>query len=187
MFAQWPPAPGHTTLDVWPHGAPGAPANPAPEADTTTAKENLIAGKPLVRLGNVSVPTLTLYTPPDKNTGAAVVVFPGGGYRILAIDLEGTEVCDWLTSLGITCVLLKYRVPDTGPFPKSAAALQDAQRALGIVRSFAAEWNIDPKRIGVLDFQRVLILRLRSALILISGFTIPSMPPTRSVAGRILP
>jgi acetyl esterase/lipase len=148
----WPPAPGHTTLEIWPHGAPGAPTNPAPEGDTTTAKENLIAGKPLVRLGNVSVPTLTLYTPSGKSTGAAVVVFPGGGYRILAIDLEGTEVCDWLTSSGITCVLLKYRVPDTGPYPKSAAALQDAQRALGIVRSHAAEWHIDAKRIGVLGF-----------------------------------
>ncbi|HKN75464.1 MAG TPA: alpha/beta hydrolase [Candidatus Acidoferrum sp.] len=152
LSAQWPPASDHTTLDVWPHGAPGAPAHPAPEADTTTAKDNLIAGKPLVRLGNVSTPTLTLYTPADKNTGAAVVVFPGGAYRILAIDLEGTEVCEWLNSAGITCVLLKYRVPGTGPFPKSSAALQDAQRALGIVRSHAAEWHIDPKRIGVLGF-----------------------------------
>jgi acetyl esterase/lipase len=148
----WPPGPGHTTLDVWPNGAPGAPANPPPEADTTTPKENLIAGKPLIRLGNVSTPTLTLYSPAAKNTGAAVVVFPGGGYRILAIDLEGTEVCDWLNTAGITCVLLKYRVPDTGPYPKSAAALQDAQRAVGIVRSHAAEWHIDPKRIGVLGF-----------------------------------
>jgi acetyl esterase/lipase len=148
----WPPAPGHKTLDVWPHGAPGAPANPALEGDTTTAKDHLVAGKPVIRIGNVSLPTLTLYTPTGKSTGAAVVVFPGGGYRILAIDLEGTEVCDWLSSVGITCVLLKYRVPDTGPYPKSAAALQDAQRGLGIVRSHAAEWHIDPKRIGVLGF-----------------------------------
>src|SRR5271168_5234979 len=152
LFAQWPPAPGHTMLELWPHGAPGAPANPAPEADTTTAKENLIAGKPVIRLGNVSTPTLTLYKPTAKSTGAAVVVFPGGGYRILAIDLEGTEVCEWLNSAGITCVLLKYRVPDTGPYPKSSAALQDAQRAVGIVRSHAAEWHIDPKRVGVLGF-----------------------------------
>jgi acetyl esterase/lipase len=79
-------------------------------------------------------------------------VFPGGGYRILAIDLEGTEVCDWLNSAGIACVLLKYRVPDTGPYPKSPAALQDAQRALGLVRAHAAEWKIDPIRIGVLGF-----------------------------------
>jgi acetyl esterase/lipase len=150
--AAWEPAPGHTTLAIWPTGAPGATANPSPEVDTTTAKDNLIAGKPLIRLGNVSTPTLTLYTPKGKNPGAAVVVFPGGGYHILAIDLEGTEVCDWLNSVGITCVLLKYRVPDSGPYPKSSAALQDAQRALGIVRSHATEWHIDPQRIGVLGF-----------------------------------
>jgi acetyl esterase/lipase len=152
LLAQWPPAPGHTTLNVWPHEAPGASANPPAEADMTTAKDNRPAGKPVVRLGNVSTPTLTLYTPKAESTGAAVVVFPGGSYRILAIDLEGTEVCDWLNSVGITCVLLKYRVPDTGPYPKSSAALQDAQRAVGVVRSHAAEWHIDPKRIGVLGF-----------------------------------
>ena len=152
----WPPSPDHLTIPVWPGAAPGAlpgaPANPAPEEDTTTAKDNLIAGRPLVRLGNVSVPTLTLYKPQGKNTGAAVVVFPGGGYNILAIDLEGTEVCDWLNKAGVTCVLLKYRVPQTGPYPKSSAALQDAQRAMGLVREHAAEWNIDPNKIGVLGF-----------------------------------
>ncbi len=154
-FAQkpaWQPAPGHTTLTLWPHGAPGAQPNPAPEMNTTTAKDNVIAGKSVIRLGNVSTPTLTLYAPTGKNTGAAVVVFPGGSYRILAIDLEGTEVCNWLNSIGVTCVLLKYRVPDSGPYPKSSAALQDAQRALGIVRSHAADWHIDPHRIGVLGF-----------------------------------
>lgn len=148
----WQPAPGHLTLPLWPGAAPGAPANPPAEIDTTTAKDNLIAGRPLVRLGNVSNPTLTVYSPKASNTGAAIVVFPGGGYRILAIDLEGTEVCDWLNSAGITCVLVKYRVPDTGPYPKSPAALQDAQRALGLVRQHAAEWRIDPNRIGVLGF-----------------------------------
>jgi acetyl esterase/lipase len=155
VFAQkpaWQPASGRTTLPVWPAAAPGAPANSAPEVDATTAKDNLIAGKPIIRLGNVSVPTLTLYPPKGKSTGAAVVVFPGGSYRILAIDLEGTEVCDWLNSAGITCVLLKYRVPDSGPYPRSAAALQDAQRTLGIVRAHAAEWHIDQHRIGVLGF-----------------------------------
>jgi len=81
-----------------------------------------------------------------------VIVFPGGAYRVLAIDLEGTEVCDWLTSIGVTCVLLKYRVPDSGPLPKSSAALEDAQRAVGIVRAHAAEWQIDPQRVGVLGF-----------------------------------
>ncbi len=148
----WQPAPGMLTLPLWPNGAPGAKPNPAPEVDTTTAKDNLIAGKPIIRLGNVSSPTLTVYPPKGSNTGAAVVVFPGGAYRILAIDLEGTEVCDWLNSLGITCILVKYRVPDSGPYPKSSAALQDAQRALGIVRAHAAEWHIDSHRIGVLGF-----------------------------------
>jgi acetyl esterase/lipase len=156
-FAQpaWQPAAGHSQIPIWPNGAPGAAntANAPAEADTTTAKDNLIAGKPLIRLGNVSVPTITYYAP--KNAGGpapAVVVFPGGGYHILAIDLEGTEVCDWLNDAGIACVLLKYRVPDSGPYPKSPAALQDAQRAVGLVRQKAKEWNIDPARVGVLGF-----------------------------------
>jgi len=152
----WPPAPGHVTLNLWPGAAPGAPVNLPPETDTTTAKDELIAGKPLVRVGNVSVPTITLYmAKPTSGAGGprpAVVVFPGGGYYILAIDLEGTEVCDWLNAAGVTCVLLKYRVPATGPYPKSAAALQDAQRAVGLVREHAAEWGIDPHRLGVLGF-----------------------------------
>jgi len=101
----------------------------------------------------VFTPTLTLYKPAKANGAVpAVVVFPGGGYHILAIDLEGTEVCDWLNETGLGCVLLKYRVPDSGPYPKSSAALQDAQRALGIVRAHATEWHIDPQRIGVLGF-----------------------------------
>jgi acetyl esterase/lipase len=155
LFAQkpaWEPPPGHLTLPLWPNGAPGAPSNPTAEADMTTAKDGLIAGKPLIRLGNVSSPTLTIYEPKANRNGAAVIVFPGGAYRILAIDLEGTEVCDWLNSAGVTCALLKYRVPNTGPYPKSPAALQDAQRALGIVRSRAAEWHVDPNRVGVLGF-----------------------------------
>lgn len=169
----WPPGPEHATITLWPHGAPtpavepGAfptPATPpGPEHDTTTAKEPTVAGRAVVRLGNVTVPTITLYlASKTNNTGAAVVVFPGGGYRILAIDLEGTEVCDWLTSHGMTCILLKYRVPDSGPHwedgckchvtPKAPLALEDAQRALGLVRLHAREWHIDPHKIGVLGF-----------------------------------
>lgn len=147
-----PPASGHTTITLWPNGAPGAQPNPAPEINATTAKDHMVAGRPVYRLTNVSSPTITLFKPKGNNTGAAVVVFPGGAYRILAIDLEGTEVCSWLNSEGITCVLLKYRVPVAGPYPKSSAPLQDAQRALGLVRSHAAEWHVDPNRIGVLGF-----------------------------------
>lgn len=148
----WQPASGHITLNLWPKGAPGAQPSAGPEANMTTAKDHVIAGRPVLRLGNVSNPTITLYEAKSNPSGTAVVVFPGGAYRILAIDLEGTEVCDWLNSINVTCVLLKYRVPNTGPFPKSSAALQDAQRALGMVRAHAAEWHIDPRRVGVLGF-----------------------------------
>src|SRR6185312_2441940 len=98
--------------------------------------------------------------PKGHNTGVAVVVFPGGGYQMLAMDLEGTEICDWLTSRGITCVLLKYRVPNSGPtwtnghryYPKVQTALQDAQRTLGLVRLHAAQWHVDPHKVGVIGF-----------------------------------
>src|SRR5437868_6388039 len=149
----WPPSPRHLTMPLWPAGAPGASTAKGPEQDTTTGKDRQVAGRPVIRIGNVSAPTITLYPAKgSQNSGATVVVYPGGSYRIIAIDLEGTEVCDWLNSIGVTCVLLKYRVPDSGPYPKSSAALQDAQRALGIVRSHAPEWQIDPHRIGVLGF-----------------------------------
>lgn len=138
---------------LWPKGAPGETGDLGVEKDTTTDSSKLVSGKRLIRLGNVSKPTITLFRPPqDKDTGAAVVVCPGGGYNILAYDLEGTEVCEWLNSIGVTGVLLKYRVPKRKGLEKHTAALQDAQRALGIVRQRAKEWGIDPQRIGILGF-----------------------------------
>ena len=105
---------------------------------------------------------MTVYSPKGKNTGAAVIVFPGGGYNILAIDLKNTEICDWINAKGITCVLLKYRVPNSGPHhdancrcernPQAPLALEDAQRTVSLVRSRAREWQIDPHKIGVLGF-----------------------------------
>jgi acetyl esterase/lipase len=148
----WQPPADKPVITLWPHGAPDATPSAGPEADTTKPTDKLIAGRPIIKLGNVSTPTLTLYVPKGKNTGAAVVVFPGGGYQILAMDLEGTEVCDWLNGAGITCALLKYRVPNSGPYPKSPQALEDAQRAVGLVREHAADWHVDPHRIGVLGF-----------------------------------
>ena len=153
----WQPSPGQTQVPIWPGAVPDAVPVAGPE-DTGTVKDPLVAGRPWVQVGKVSKPTMTVYSPKGKNTGAAVVVFPGGGYWTLAIDLEGTEVCDWLTSRGITCVLLKYRVPGeglfprSGPYPKSPMALEDAQRTLGLVRFHAAEWHVDPHKIGVLGF-----------------------------------
>ncbi len=97
---------------------------------------------------------MTVYPPKGTNTGIAMLVFPGGGYQALAIDLEGTEICDWLTSRGITAVLLKYRVPTpiSGPYTESRLALEDAQRTLGLVRFHAAQWYINPHKIGVIGF-----------------------------------
>lgn len=153
----WRPSPGHTQVPIWPGAIPDSQRGTGPETTDVDTKE-LVAGKPWIYVGHVSHPTMTVYAPTAQNTGAAVVVFPGGGYQILAIDLEGTEVCDWLTSKGITCVLLKYRVPGegrypkSGAYPKSPAALEDAQRTVGLVRFHAAEWHIDPHKIGVLGF-----------------------------------
>jgi acetyl esterase/lipase len=159
---RWQPSSGHTQVPIWPGAVPDAQPVAGPEV--AGAVQKLVAGRPWVYVGNVSRPTMTVYSPTGRNTGAAVVVFPGGGYEILAIDLEGTEACDWLTSKGITCVLLKYRVPGegfypksapypkSGPYPESPMALEDAQRTVGLVRSHAAGWHIDPHKIGVLGF-----------------------------------
>jgi len=160
----WQPSPGHTQVPIWPGAVPDQQPVAGPEVAKTTGKEFLVAGMPAVGVSHVSQPTMTVYSPTGKNTGAAVVVFPGGGYEDLAIDLEGTEVCDWLTAKGITCALLKYRVPGderypksapypkSGPYPESPMALEDAQRTVGLVRFHAAEWHIDPHKIGVLGF-----------------------------------
>ena len=158
----WQPSPGHTQVPIWPGMAPDAQPVAGPEESHWWPTGP--GGPGGFTVYHVSRPTMTVYSPEGKNTGAAVVVFPGGGYEDLAIDLEGTEICDWLTSMGITCVLLKYRVPGeeyypksapypkSGPYPRSPMALEDAQRTLGLVRFHAAELHIDPHKIGVLGF-----------------------------------
>lgn len=159
---EWQPSPGHTQIAIWPGTPPDAQPGSGDEQMGTDTKD-LVAGRPWVYIEDVSKPTMTVYSPQGKNTGVAVVVLPGGGYQGLAIDLEGAEVCDWLTSNGITCVLLKYRVPPdggypkpsypkSGPYPESPLALEDAQRTMGLVRLHAAEWHIDPHKVGVLGF-----------------------------------
>ena len=157
----WQPSPGHTQVLLWPGTPPDAQPLPGLEYMKTEEKE-LVAGKPYLYLGNISQPTLTVYSPQRKNTGVAVVVIPGGGFQILAMDLEGTEVCDWLTANGISCVLLKYRVPslpydwhcDCRPdnLTVPTQSLEDVQRTIGLVRQHAAEWHIDPHKVGVIGF-----------------------------------
>jgi acetyl esterase/lipase len=140
-------------IRLWPGAAPGETREFQAESDTTKPTDRLVNGVPIVRLGNVTQPTITVYRPdPAKDTGAAVIVAPGGGYNILAWELEGTEICAWLNSIGVTSVLLKYRVPSRPDRARHAAALDDAQRALGFVRHQAKELGIDPKRIGMLGF-----------------------------------
>ncbi len=142
-----------TPTRLWPATAPGETTPLPAEADVTKPSDNIVAGRPVIRLGNVSDPTLTIYqAPADKNTGATIVVFPGGGYHIVALDLEGTEVCEWLNERGINAVLVKYRVPRREGRAKHAAPLQDAQRAIGLVRQQAPALGLDPNRIGVLGF-----------------------------------
>jgi len=111
----WQPSPGHTQVLIWPGAVPDARPVEGPEESGTVVdaagRRRLVGGRPWIYVNRVSQPTMTVYLPKENNTGVAVVVFPGGGYNALAMDLEGTEICDWLNSLGITAVLLKYRVP----------------------------------------------------------------------------
>ena len=157
----WQPAAGHAQVPLWPGAVPDAQPMPGQES-TTLRTEHLIAGRPWLAVSNVSRPTLTVYAPKGKNTGVAVVVIPGGGFEVLAMDLEGTEACDWLTAQGIACVLLKYRVPSLpydwhskgrpDDFVVPKPALQDVQRAVGLVRLHAQALHIDPHKLGVMGF-----------------------------------
>jgi acetyl esterase/lipase len=153
---------GLTQIPIWPAGAPDmtdTQRNAAPETATAGRK---VPGQDNTDVANVTVPTITVYPPKGKNSGASILVFPGGGFRILAMGIEGTEICDWISSRGITCVLLKYRVPKGNHYwdedckchitPPVPWALQDAQRAIRLVRARANELHIDPHKIGVIGF-----------------------------------
>ena len=156
----WQPARDLTQRPLWPAAAPNTPrgALPAKQVETGEAPD----GGPSEAVWNVSVPTMTVFPPKGTNTGAAVLVFPGGGFKAVVISLEGTEICDWITAHGMTCVLVKYRVPNTNHHwdpecrcavtPKVPRALQDAQRAIKLVRSRAEELGVNPHRIGVMGF-----------------------------------
>jgi len=151
LFAAVAMAADSQTIPLQPAGP--SSLNPGIEHDATTAKDNLVAGKPVIRLTNITDPVLTFFpAPANSNSGAAVIVFPGGGYRILALDLEGTEICEWLNSIGINAALGKYRVPAAPGVLRHAAPIVDAGHALAAVRSHAAEWRIDPHRVGVIGF-----------------------------------
>ena len=138
-------------LNLWPEKPPGEMKALPPEADQTKPEDKLIAGRRIIKLGNVSTPQITVYQPKeDSRTGTAIVICPGGGHHILAYDLEGTEVAEWLNSIGVTAIVLKYRVPFRNPDKRWEAAVQDGQRAMSMVRETAGKWGL--KRVGILGF-----------------------------------
>jgi acetyl esterase/lipase len=140
-------------IKLWPGTPPGPAREVGEERDTTKPEDNLVGGRRIIKLANVSVPEAHVYLPPaDQRTGASVVICPGGGFHILAWDLEGTEVAEWLNSVGVTAIVLKYRVPTSQIEPKWLQPVQDAQRTISIVRSRAKEWGLNAEQVGVLGF-----------------------------------
>ncbi len=159
----WQPPSGLKQSLIWPHGAPDMTSTSLPPESVETAETpEALGGHISEAVFDVSVPTMTVFPPRGRNTGVAVIVFPGGGFQALAITLEGTEICDWLTAKGMTCILSKYRVPKSNHYwdevcrcavtPKVPFALQDAQRTIRLVRGKANDLHIDPNKIGVMGF-----------------------------------
>jgi acetyl esterase/lipase len=142
-----------TIVDLWPGKPPGETKELPPEKDLWKDTDNLVGDRRILKITNVSKPTLAIYRPSkDADTGCAVIICPGGGHHILAYDHEGTEAAEWLAKHGVTGIVLKYRVPFRDANKRWGAAVQDAQRAIRVVRGKASEWGIDPKRVGVLGF-----------------------------------
>jgi acetyl esterase/lipase len=142
-----------TIVNVWPGQPPGETKEFPPETNIAKPDDKPVGDRQIIKLTNVSTPTLAIYRPDSAiDTHAAVIVCPGGGHNILAFDHEGTEVAEWLVKRGVTGIVLKYRVPFRNPDQRWQAAVQDAQRAVSLVRSRAADWQLDPQRIGMLGF-----------------------------------
>lgn len=140
-------------VNLWPNDPPGERMNVGPEQDMTKNTDKLIAGRRIIKLGNVKTPQAHVYLPPaNLRTGASVVICPGGGFSILAWDLEGTEVAQWLNTLGVAGIVLKYRVPTREQNPRWMAAAQDTQRTMSVVRHRAKDWGLDPHKVAVLGF-----------------------------------
>jgi acetyl esterase/lipase len=148
-----------TVVELWPGKVPDEPGTIGPEIvrmSPALTRQQVEVNEPTRLVTNVSKPTLTIYHPPkETDTGAAILICPGGGYWNLYWELEGEEVAAWLNTQGVTGIILKYRVPRRPDEPKGEPArrpLQDAQRAVSLVRSHASEWGIDPRRIGMVGF-----------------------------------
>ena len=134
-------------IQLWPEGIPGSISNPSYKA-VIDSNQTWTWEK------NISNPTLGYYpASPEKSSGTAVIICPGGAYGVLAIKHEGSQVAAWFNSLGITAFVLKYRLPDTAIMVnKTIGPLQDAEKAIRIVRRHSKEWSIDPDKIGIMGF-----------------------------------
>ncbi len=159
----WRPPSGLEQIPIWPGVAPDMEGRTQPpESVLVVETPEAIGGRYSEAVFDVAVPTMTVFPPQGESTGAAVIVFPGGGFRAVVLTVGGTEICAWLTAKGITCILSKYRVPGSNHHwdescrcvvtPEVPRALQDAQRTIRLVRARAAELNIDPDKVGVMGF-----------------------------------
>jgi acetyl esterase/lipase len=141
------------TFNIWPGKAPGETKELPAEYDKTDETSRKVAKKWVIRITNVSTPQITVFKPePAIDTGTSVIIAPGGGFNILAYDLEGTEVAEWLNSIGVTGIVLKYRVPTRSSNNRWKEAVQDAQRTVSLVRAEADRIGIDPNKIGLMGF-----------------------------------
>jgi dienelactone hydrolase len=141
------PAAEPVTLKLWPEGV----VTPLAPKSAATEKQIASYGTSPNRVSDVTDPEITVYRP-EKPNGAAVVIAPGGGYMFLSYAHEGTQVAEWLNTLGVTGVVLKYRTPTRDEPTVHEKPVQDAQRAIGLVRHHAQEWGVDPRRVGLLGF-----------------------------------
>lgn len=160
---RWQPPSGLKQIPIWPNGAQNtASTSQRPESVLTADTPEALAGHTSEAVFDVNEPTMTVFPPKGRNTGVAMIVFPGGGFKALAITLEGTEICNWVAAKGMTCILSKYRVPKSNHYwdedchcsvtPRVLAALQDAQRTIRLVRAKANDLQINANRIGVIGF-----------------------------------
>lgn len=155
----WQPTAGGMQIPLWPANVVLAKPDTGDHPEATGNGSPLVGGRKWHWASYVTRPTMTIYRPKGRNTGAAMLVLPGGGFHAVATDLEGTEICDWVIQQGMTCVMLKYRTPQVWPKvngrsqrPTVLLALEDAQRAMGLLRQRATTYGIDPKKIGVIGF-----------------------------------
>ena len=155
----WQPTADGTQIPLWPETVPLAKPDSGDHPETTGNGSPLVGGRKWHWATYITRPTMTIYRPKGRNTGAAMLVLPGGGFHAVAMDLEGTEICDWVVRQGMTCVVLKYRTPQVWPRengrqrrPDVLLGLEDAQRAMGLLREQAGTYGIDPHKIGVIGF-----------------------------------